>query len=284
MGLKDIVKDSVTDIAWRGRAASSRIAWLGCVALFACAVLAPGRSAAASLADTVAQVKQSVVGVATFQGIRQPQSVLMGTGFVVGDGNHVLTNHHVIKDHLIPVDKEVLVVLIGHGQSFEHREARVVATQAVHDLALLRIGGASLPPLRLARETGMAREGQLVALTGYPIGPVFGLYPVTHRGIISAITPNKIPMAQARLLDATTIRRQRFNVYQLDLTAYPGNSGSPLYDVETGRVLGILNSTFVKETKERALTDPSGISFAIPVRFAHLILRKAGIAPTPAQP
>jgi serine protease Do len=55
-----------------------------------------------------------------------------------------------------------------------------------------------------------------------------------------------------------------FTIFQLDATAYPGNSGSPLYDGETGEVIGVINSVFVKGAKENALRDPSGITYAIP--------------------
>ena len=230
-----------------------------------------------TLEEIVGAMKKSVVGVGTFQGIRQPQSLIMGTGFAVGDGLHIVTNHHVVADYMVPVDKEYLVVLIGRGQRFEPRQAEVIATEVLHDLALLRITGEPLPAVKFSSRQIMAGEGREVALTGYPIGPVFGLFSVTHRGIVSAITPNLIPQAQARLLDADIIRHQRFDIYQLDITAYPGNSGSPLYDAGTGDVIGILNSTFVKGTKERALTDPSGISFAIPVKYIYLLLDKVNV-------
>lgn len=229
------------------------------------------------LVDTVAEVKRGVVGVGTFQGIRQPQSLLMGSGFAIGNGLHVLTNYHVVADHLQPVNKEYLVVLVGRGQRFEPREAEVVGDDPVHDLALLKISGEPIPPLDLGSRQIMAREGQAVALTGYPIGPVYGLYSVTHRGIIAAVTPNVIPQAQARLLDPNVIRQRRYDVYQLDITAYPGNSGSPLYDQSTGKIVGILNSAFVKGTKETALTDPSGISFAIPIKYAFPMLDRAEV-------
>ena len=253
-----------------------RQAFLGLAFIFA--VLAkPATANDNGLVDTVAEVKKGVVGVGTFQGIRQPQSLLMGSGFAIGSGLHVLTNYHVVADHLQPVNKEYLVVLVGRGQQFEPREAEVVADDPVHDLALLKITGEPLPALDLGSRQIMAREGQGVALTGYPIGPVYGLYSVTHRGIIAAITPNVIPQAQARLLDPTVIRQRRYDVYQLDITAYPGNSGSPLYDQSTGRVVGILNSAFVKGTKETALTDPSGISFAIPIKYAFPMLDRAEV-------
>ncbi|HET8875646.1 MAG TPA: serine protease, partial [Casimicrobiaceae bacterium] len=114
-------------------------------------------------------------------------------------------------------------------------------------------------------------EGQQVLITGYPLGAVLGAFPVTHRGMISAITPIAIPQARAAQLAPAVIRRLSsgsFTVFQLDATAYPGNSGSPLYDPLTGEVFGIVNMVFVKSTKESALTQPSGITYAIPA--SHL--------------
>ncbi|MDD3381539.1 MAG: serine protease, partial [Rugosibacter sp.] len=55
-------------------------------------------------------------------------------------------------------------------------------------------------------------------------------------------------------------------------TAYPGNSGGPLFDPDTGEVIGILNMVFVKSTKESALEKPSGISYAIPARYLDELL------------
>ena len=66
-------------------------------------------------------------------------------------------------------------------------------------------------------------------------------------------------------------------MFQLDAIAYPGNSGSPLYDVDNGRVVGIVNSVFVKKSKESALTSPSGITYAIPAEYMTRLLKKAGV-------
>jgi serine protease Do len=90
---------------------------------------------------------------------------------------------------------------------------------------------------------------------------------VTHRGIVSAIVPMARPADTASTLTAAQLKRMRnpFNAFQLDATAYPGNSGSPVYEPETGRVVGVLNSVYVQESRETILQRPSGISYAIPV-------------------
>ncbi|MCP5157413.1 MAG: serine protease, partial [Ectothiorhodospiraceae bacterium] len=81
-------------------------------------------------------------------------------------------------------------------------------------------------------------------------------------------------------LNPTMIKRLRdpYDVFQLDATAYPGNSGSPLYDMATGAVVGVINKVFVKETKESILERPSGITYAIPARYVRALLTSAGVA------
>jgi S1-C subfamily serine protease len=122
-------------------------------------------------------------------------------------------------------------------------------------------------------------EGQQIAFTGFPIGAVLGLYPVTHRGIVSARTPIAIPQVTPGRLDPKMIKRlrEKFEVFQLDATAYPGNSGSALYDAETGEVIGIVSSVFVKQSKEKVLSDPSGITYAVPISYARKLLQDAGL-------
>jgi len=63
-----------------------------------------------------------------------------------------------------------------------------------------------------------------------------------------------------------------FNIFQLDATAYPGNSGSPVFNSESGEVIGIINMVFIKSTREAALSNPSGISYAIPATYLKALL------------
>jgi S1-C subfamily serine protease len=104
------------------------------------------------------------------------------------------------------------------------------------------------------------------------------VFPVTHRSIISAITPNAIPATATQQLNVNMLKMLQtpYDVFQLDATAYPGNSGSPLYDENTGKVVGIINKVFVQGSKENALTNPSGISYAIPAEHIKKLLLEKG--------
>ena len=230
--------------------------------------------AVAALPQTVAAIKPSIVGIGTQVQTRSPAIVFSGTGFVVGDGRSVITNAHVVPNQLDGARLEQLGIVVPDGAGVRFRAAQLVALDRQHDLAHLRFDGPPMPTLRLGNAS-MAAEGQALAFTGFPLGMVLGLYPATHRALLAAITPVMQPSASARRLDAravTQLQRSPFSIYQLDGTAYPGNSGSPLYDPDSGQVLGVINMVFVKGLKETAITAPSGITYAIPVRHVQELL------------
>ena len=239
-----------------------------------CCCLAP--ALAADLPRTIATVKKSVVGVGSFQKTRTPAVRFTGTGFIVGDGLSVITNAHVIPAVLDGEALETLGIVIARGEQFEFRQASVVAIDREHDLAHLVIQGTPLPALQLG-DTAQMAEGRELAFTGFPLGMILGLHPVTHRALLSAITPVVMPALNSGKLGAGAIvqlQRARFPVYQLDATAYPGNSGSPVYDPETGIVYGVINMVFVKGLRESAITNPSGITYAVPANHAREILQR----------
>jgi S1-C subfamily serine protease len=231
---------------------------------------------AADLPATIASVKPSVVGVGSFQKTRTPAVRFNGTGFVVGDGRSVLTNAHVLPPVAEGNALETLGIVIARGEQFEFRAATVAGIDREHDLAHLRIDGAPLPALQLGDGARMA-EGRELVFTGFPLGMVLGLHPVTHRALLSAITPVVMPSLSSGKLGAGAIvqlQRERFPIYQLDATAYPGNSGSPLYDPDSGVVYGIVNMVFVKGLKESAISNPSGITYAVPALHARELLQR----------
>ncbi len=230
----------------------------------------------ADLPATIEKIKPSIVAIGTYKKTNSPPFAFRGTGFVVGNGSRIATNAHVV--HNITSDAGVIAILnkTPNGEA-QVREARILSTDSAHDLAVLSIDGPSMKPLPLSKESS-TREGDDIAFTGFPIGSALGFSPVTHKGMISSITPIALPGGNERQLNAKLIRqlkRGTFDIYQLDATAYPGNSGSPVYNSETGEVVGIINMVFIKGSKEAALSSPSGISYAIPVNFLTDLLKES---------
>lgn len=249
---------------------------LGWMALFAGACLAAAPVRGDRMA-TIERVKASVVAIGTFESTRAPQFQFLGTGFAVGDGSLIATNAHVLPPLLDAAKMETLVVMPSgtSKDSAQVREVKRVSVDTGYDLALLKLQGAPLPPLTL-REPETVREGQEILITGYPIGAVLGPFPATHRGIVSVVTPIAIPQGRAGDLDGRTVRRLSagsFPVFQLDATAYPGNSGSPVYDPDSAEVLAIVNKVLVSGTKEAVLSQPSGITYAVPANHLRDLLK-----------
>jgi len=246
-----------------------------CMAL--CLTLPGIGNATAGMVEAIEKIRPSIVVVGTYKKTNSPPFVLRGTGFVVGNGNLVATNAHVVIE---PGDSEAPALVIqGRTASGENqvRRATLLSRDKAHDIALLRIDGLPLPALKL-RNSDQVREGQSIGFTGFPIGGALGFSPVTHRGMISAITPIALPSGNSQQLNEKAIRQLRsgtFNIFQLDATAYPGNSGSPVFDIESGDVVGIINMVFIKGSKESALSQPSGISYAIPANFLQSLIDEA---------
>ncbi len=230
----------------------------------------------ADVADTLLQVRPGVVGVGMFAPTGSPRANLQGTGFAVLDGRHVVSCAHIFARPLDPEKKETHAVFIGHDRQMAVRRAEIVATDRPRDLVLLKITGDPLPVLKLGDST-QAREGSQLYFTGYPIGSVLGLNPSTHRAGLAAIVPAFTPPPSATQLTARALKQARdgYEVFALDAIAYPGNSGSPVWHPDTGEVLGVVNSVYVKGAKEVALSAPSGITYAIPVRYVHELIERA---------
>jgi serine protease Do len=250
----------------------------------------------ADLRAIVARARPSVLPVGTYSPTDSPRFGFRGSGFVVGDGTLVVTNVHVLPASAsagaatqaeAAVSGTRLAVLARSAapgrEAGDMRLAQIVALDREHDIALLRIEGAALPPLPLdgAERAG---EGKAVALLGFPIGGALGYSTVVHRGIVASVTTVALPAPTAAQLDPRAVSRLRagnFEVLQLDATAYPGNSGGPVLDADSGEVLGIVDMVLVRGSRETALSAPTGISYAIPVSYLRSLLEEQGATPAP---
>ncbi|QTH63099.1 trypsin-like peptidase domain-containing protein [Psychrosphaera ytuae] len=234
-------------------------------------------SLAESLIQTASTTKQSVVGVGVYNPLSAPRYQLLGTGFVIDSSatkSIIATNHHVVNGPMFDADKAEISVHVGESKKAQFYRAKLLAQDQRADVALLEVNVA-LPALALEDANKIAPAASQILIAGLPIGSVLGLFKAVHVGYVAAYVPQAIPQSNSSQLSIEMIKRLRdpLFVYQLDITAYPGNSGSPVVDVTTGKVIAIINSVLVKSTREQVLSDPSGISYAIPVSEIHKLLK-----------
>lgn len=264
---------SVLGAAWARAARGLGVAAIG---LLSCVALAQSpASPPASPAEIIARSKPSVVLVGTFNPLANPRFSFRGTGFAVADGTRIATNAHVLPEPGSGQESQVVVQVKQSSGAWETRKVQDVTFDRSQDLAILDIGAPALRPLPFRTE--LPPEGTEVLFIGFPIGGALGFSHVSHRGMISAITPVALPAPSSNSLNARNLSQLRagsFNILQLDGTAYPGNSGGPVLDARTGEVLGVINMVLIKSTKESVLAQPSGISYAIPIENVARILQR----------
>lgn len=230
-------------------------------------------------AHVVAGVRPCIVAVGSYHWKDKPTAVYVGTGFVIHDGYTVVTNAHVVDALRRNNRLGFIRVFFPDDDPVNGHKATVMGHDRFHDLSILRFEGPRAPVLRLELDSRLA-QGESVGIMGYPIGISLGLVPAVHRGVVAAVVPAVLPLPKGASLTpqlAEAIRRP-YNLYQLDLVVFPGNSGSPLFDAQTGRVFGIINKTLAGKTREHLLEKPSGIAYAVPSRWIHeLLMRSASM-------
>lgn len=186
-----------------------------------------------------------------FFGLRRParpETFPQGSGAVVSQEGHVVTNLHVIDGAT-----EIRATL-SDGRRLP---CEVLGFDEVLDIAVLKIKAEGLRPLAFA-DSEKVRVGQLVFAVGNP----FGLQETITQGIISA---------RERLFASETDKE----FFQTDAPINPGNSGGPLVNIR-GEIVGINNFIFSQSGGSQ------GIGFAIPSnavrRVVDDILRPGGAA------
>lgn len=227
--------------------------------LLGAALLAPRPATANDVEDDLERHTVRIVcSVTTPQGTRSNT----GSGFLVGDSRHVVTNHHVASSSSCANGRR-LVVYGGRADGKPQlRTWTLLATNAEKDIAILRTdepidGKEPVARVLLARDVG-SRYG--VFAVGFPgasdshnDGTSF-TRPTTTQGIVSR----------------KVTREGGTRAYQIDAAISPGSSGGPLFDA-CGQLLGINAAGDVKRVVVGYNPDRTPIYDRIPLSAGYAI-------------
>jgi putative serine protease PepD len=178
----------------------------------------------------------------------------VGTGEIVRDDGHIVTNNHVIS---VAAEGGSIEVLFSSGET---ATATLVGRDPRADLAVLKVDPPDVLPTIEIGESAEVEVGQPVVALGAPLG----LSGSVTSGIVSALGRDvTVPSEDGQ----TTVLA---GAIQTDAAINPGNSGGPLVDCE-GRLIGI--NTAIATVSE-ASGGSVGIGFAVPIDRAMSIVEQ----------
>jgi serine protease DegS len=169
----------------------------------------------------------------------------LGSGVILTDDGHIVTNNHVIAG------ADAIQVLLADGRS---ASASVVGTDPETDLAILQTELADLTPITLAN-TGDIAVGDVVLAIGNPYG--FGHS--VSQGIVSGVGRFGLQLSTYE------------GYIQTDATVHLGSSGGALIDTQ-GRLVGINTLIYTAGAERGEETPGIGINLATPSDLASTVL------------
>jgi S1-C subfamily serine protease len=169
-----------------------------------------------------------------------------GTGFIISKDGYILTNKHVVAD-----EQADYTVLLSDGRK---AVGDVMYKDATHDIAILKISGDNLTPVKLG-DSNALKLGQTVIAIGNALGEYNNS---VSTGIISGLN-RTIQASSGRNVETLA------GVIQTDAAINVGNSGGPLLTLD-GQVIGVNVATVL---------GASSISFAIPINTVKSIIKQA---------
>ncbi len=172
------------------------------------------------------------------QQVQTPKQVGIGSGVIISSDGYIVTNNHVVNN------SDELKVTLNDKREFQ---ARVIGTDPMTDLALIKIQAKDLSPLVIGNSDEV-KVGEWVLAVGNPLD----LTSTVTAGIISA---------KARNIGGTGIE----SYIQTDAAINQGNSGGALVNVK-GELVGI-NAAIYSQTGAY-----TGYGFAIPTSIMQKVI------------
>jgi S1-C subfamily serine protease len=205
----------------------------------------PVAQAAASLAPSVVTVVNHLHTSAGPFGFNAQGSQASGSGVVISEQGHIVTNAHVVEG------AEKLEVTLSDGTTLP---ATLVGSDVYSDLAVLKIEAGAAPAAVLGDSDALL-PGDTVIAIGSPLGDLTNTVTV---GVVSAKDRNL----------ETSSGFQMEGLLQTDAAINSGNSGGPLVSLQ-GEVVGI--NTLVVRGSGLSNASAEGLGFAIPSNTARTI-------------
>jgi 2-alkenal reductase len=198
---------------------------------------ATGELSAVEVVERVSAAVVTVVNEQTVQGVTSVMTpVGSGTGFIIDDDGHVVTNWHVVNGG------QQFQVIFANG---ERRDATLIGSDELSDLAVVKVDG-GVPGTVPLGDSDALKPGQPVLAIGSPLGSFTN---TVTQGIVSA-TNRDFPDPSGG---------NYTNLIQHDAAINPGNSGGPLFNM-SGEVVGV-NTLGIPEENGQPV---QGLFFAIP--------------------
>ncbi len=226
-----------------------------------------------TLIEKIKDVRNSVVAIGF--SLDSKQVTILGSGFCVSNDGKILTVAH-LYNQLNDEQREKLAAFViieekeNDFQRYQWTPIKLIKKIDNYDIALFQIENYKDTLLKKIKigDSESVKIGQDAYFIGFPYAAQlmrdgFGVTLITNKTMISNIKRDGVSLEHER------------NWFILDAISNPGNSGCPLIDIETNKVIGVMAITFrmgSQTQKELDIKEPMHICGAKPINLASSLL------------
>ena len=192
------------------------------------------------------------------EGQSSEQLAATGSGVVISNYGHILTNYHVVED------ANRLTVTIASSE--KEYDATVVATDEELDLAILHVNDLPLTAVSLG-DSDQLQVGEWAIVIGNPLGEEFAR--TVTVGVVSALDREVTDTTYDRYGRKSSVTN---SMIQVDAAINSGNSGGGMFNT-LGQLMGIPARKYSASTLSSTTID--NIGMCIPINVAKPLIQQA---------